>query len=194
MQTQVNRYSQEELEEFRQLIQKNLDSAQAQLDKLDAQIIEISEDDDDHGMDMMDDSSTSSQLEMLTTMRNRQKKHIGDLENALVRIRNKSYGICIITGELIDKRRLFAVLTTTKSLAGKVIEATPPEKRPKPTPKTTAPTSFTRIIKKATPPLPKVEIEDFDDDDDDDEFDDLDDYDNDRMVEMDDIVDPDSLS
>ncbi|MFK7772650.1 MAG: TraR/DksA family transcriptional regulator [Saprospiraceae bacterium] len=190
MQTQVNRFSAAELEEFQQLVQKNLDKAQSQLNSLEAQIEDVNEDEDDHGKDLMDDSNVSSQMEMLTTMRNRQKIHIRDLENALIRIRNKSYGICIVTGELIDKRRLFAVPTTTKSVAGKVLEATPQKKEiPVRKPSTTV-QSYSRIIKKvSTTPIVKNEqleddfLDDDDDDDDDLEFDDNDNY-----------IDPDSLS
>ena len=56
---------------------------------------------------------------MLNNMANHQRKYIQDLENALIRINNKSYGICVTTGELIDKKRLMAVPTTTKSVTAK---------------------------------------------------------------------------
>lgn len=59
---------------------------------------------------------------------NRQRKHVIDLQNALLRVHNKSYGICCITGELIDKRRLLAVPTTTKSLAVKLDGGQPKKK------------------------------------------------------------------
>jgi len=73
----------------------------------------------------------------------------------------KSYGICIITGELIDKRRMMAVLTTTKSLAAKVGEGTKATKkpfRPEAKPKASAtPKIFSRIISKPKDtPKPKV--------------------------------------
>jgi RNA polymerase-binding transcription factor DksA len=190
MQNQVNRYSQAELEEFRLLIQKKIDVSNAQVENMVNQIQEITEGDDEHGTDIIDDSNTISQVEMLGTMVSRQRKHIGDLENALIRIKNKSYGICVVTGELIDKRRLMAVLTTTKSLAGKTMEATPVKKlvsTPKPSSK---PQSFTRIIKKAstTPVVKKNELVDDFLDDDDDDNDDIDFDDNDNFI------DPDSLS
>jgi RNA polymerase-binding transcription factor DksA len=67
----------------------------------------------------MDDSSTNNDVEMLNNMAIRQRRFIQDLENALIRIQNKVYGVCTVTGELIDKKRLLAVPTTTKSLAAK---------------------------------------------------------------------------
>jgi RNA polymerase-binding transcription factor DksA len=188
MQNQVNRYSQVELEEFRLLIQKKLDTAETQIVNMQAQINDINDDEDDHGTDLIDDSNNSSQLEMLTTMAGRQRKHIRDLENALLRIRNKSYGICIVMGELIDKKRLFAVLTTTKSIAGKTLEATPVKRGiPKIKPIAT-PQSFSRVIKKVNPnstiETKKVENVFFDDADNEEED-----------FEAEDVfIDPDSLS
>ena len=73
----------------------------------------------------MDDSSTASELDMLYNMANRQRKYIQDLDSALIRIKNKTYGICTVTGELIDKKRLLAVPTTTKSMNAKLSESKP---------------------------------------------------------------------
>ena len=74
---------------------------------------------DDFAKDITDFSSIQSELEMLNNMANHQRKYIQDLENALIRINNKSYGICVVTGELIEKKRLLAVPTTTKSVVAK---------------------------------------------------------------------------
>ena len=114
------RYSDEELEEFQVLIEKKLEQTEEQLKSLQDQIIEISENSsDEHGGDWVDDSSTNNDIEMLNNMAIRQRKYLEDLNNAMMRIRNKVYGVCVITGELIDKRRLLAVPTTTKSLTAK---------------------------------------------------------------------------
>lgn len=114
------RYADEELNEFRLLIESKLEEAKKQLDTLQEQILEITEiAGDEHGGDWMDDSNVNNDVEMLNTMAIRQRKYIKDLENALVRIKNKTYGICVVTGELIDKRRLMAVPTTTKSVLAK---------------------------------------------------------------------------
>ena len=169
------RYSDGELAEFKALIEKKLANATEQLDSLQEQILEITENtSDEHGGDWMDDSSINNDVEMLNNMAIRQRRYIKDLENALVRIRNKTYGICIITGELIDKKRLLAVPTTTKSLVAKTQEQNPPTERrastiERPTPKPTGEKKvITKIIRKSptkpAPPKPAA----FDDDDDDD--------------------------
>lgn len=114
----TTRYSDEDLMIFKNLIDTKLEKAETDLKFMLNQIQEINEAKDSEG-DWMDDTTTSNDLQMLYTMVNRHQKHIQDLNKALLRIQNKSYGICIITNELIDKRRLMAVLTTTKSLAAK---------------------------------------------------------------------------
>jgi RNA polymerase-binding transcription factor DksA len=131
---EVVRYSDSELEEFRVLIETKLNRATKHLKELQEQILEITENtSDEHGGDWVDDSSINNDVEMLNNMAIRQRMHIQDLENSLVRIKNKTYGICSITGQLIDKRRLLAVPTTTKSLAAKVAEQIPVvEKKEKP--------------------------------------------------------------
>lgn len=114
-------YSDADLEEFRVLIEKKLGRAREQLELLQSQIYEVAENgDSDYGQDLMDDSNTNSDMEMLNNLAIHQQKYIRELENALNRIRNKSYGICEVTGTLIDKNRLRAVPTTTKSLAAKL--------------------------------------------------------------------------
>lgn len=126
--TSTNRYSDVELEEFRVLIQEKLDMARVQLEQLQSQIFEITENsDDEYGSDWMDDSSINNEIEILNDMAIRQRKFIQDLENALVRIKNKTYGICVVSGELIDKKRLLAVPTTTKSIAAKNAELAKPQ-------------------------------------------------------------------
>lgn len=127
------RYSDDELVEFKNIIDKKLEKAKEEFAYLQEQILEITENSgDDHGGDWMDDSTTNNDMEFLNNMAIRQRKYIQDLENALVRIRNRSYGICMITGELIDKRRLRVVPTATKSVEVKNAtsdQGTPP-KRP----------------------------------------------------------------
>lgn len=118
----VNRYSDAELEEFKQLITAKLEKATAQYSSLIEQIKEITENTSgDFTKDITDFSSSQIEVEMLNSMATRQKLYIQDLQNALVRIRNKSYGICSVTGELIEKKRLLAVPTTTKSVQAKQV-------------------------------------------------------------------------
>ena len=117
------RYSDEELEEFRATIEEKLETSKIELEKLQKQITETTENSgDSHGSDWMDDSSYNTSMELLNNMAIRQRKFIQDLENAMLRIKNKSYGICSVTGNLIDKRRLMAVPTTTKSVVAKNIQ------------------------------------------------------------------------
>ncbi len=117
---QGKRYSDADLEMFQTLIQTKLERATAQWEELSSQIIEITEGSgDDYGGDWIDDSSMHHDVEMLNNMAARQRRYIYDLEKALVRIKNKTYGICSVTGELIDQRRLMAVPTTTKSIEAK---------------------------------------------------------------------------
>lgn len=145
------RYSDIELDEFKALIEQKLSKANRQLAEIQGQLTEVNESNEDgFGTDIMEDSSVGEQIDFLNEMVFRQKKHIGHLENALIRIQNKTYGVCSITGELIDKRRLMAVPTTTKSLAakvavtekkGKVVREREPIKKKKPV-------IITKIIKK----------------------------------------------
>jgi RNA polymerase-binding protein DksA len=125
------RYSESELEEFRGVINKKLERHRRQLVQVQEQLREMSEaGDDDYSSDWLDNSSVNTELEMLTTMAERQIKYIHALEDALVRIEHKTYGVCVITGKLIDKKRLLAVPTTTKSIEGKNLEGvTPPKTR-----------------------------------------------------------------
>ena len=122
-----SRYSDVDLEEFKVIVEKKLEKAQEELKYYEEQIFEITANSgDDHGGDWMDDSNTNNDMEFLNDMAIRQRKLINDLENALVRIRNKSYGICVITGELIDKRRLLVQPIATKSVAVKNARPAPP--------------------------------------------------------------------
>lgn len=177
------RYSDEELAQFKKIIDSRLAKTRMQLESIEGQLKEITENTEDEGVDWMDDSSTTSGVEMLNTMATRQRRYLKELENALVRIRNKSYGICVVTGELIDKRRLMAVPTTTKSLIAKQPQSqTVIRKRPTPPPplkkkkkkkeaaKAAAPKVISKVIKRVRPGEengPKQLTRDFLDDDDD---------------------------
>lgn len=122
IETSTNYYSASDLTTFKFAIEKKLDRAERQLTALDLQIWEVRE----HKLnqlDLVDNSSTSNDLDMLETMAIRQRKYILDLKHALQRIHTKSYGICIVTGELIDRKRLLAVPTSIMSLEGKIIAA-----------------------------------------------------------------------
>ena len=68
----------------------------------------------------INESSLSYDRDYLSRMTDRQNRFIRDLESALLRIKNKTYGICSVTGQLISKQRLKAVPHTTKSIKAKM--------------------------------------------------------------------------
>jgi RNA polymerase-binding transcription factor DksA len=117
------RYSDTELEEFREIINVKLENARKELALLQQQMTAANE----HGTDdtastfkILEDGSDSLAKEEAGQLASRQKKFIEQLENALVRIENKTYGICRVTGKLIPKERLRAVPHTTQSIEAKL--------------------------------------------------------------------------
>lgn len=115
------RYSDAELTEFRDLIFKKLDTAKKELAYLQGLITRKDESGDlDEGRYMtMEDGSMSMEREQLSQMASRQIQFIDHLEKAMMRIENKTYGICRVTGKLIDKARLRAVPHATLSIEAK---------------------------------------------------------------------------
>lgn len=176
-----SRYSDQDLSEFKVIIEDRLEKAQTQLENIKEQIYEITENGgDEHGGDWVDDSGFNTDMELLNTMAVRQRKYIQDLDNALVRIRNKTYGICVISGNLIPIERLRAVPTTTKSLTVKTEEQKKAQEKKKHRvnrlPYVRKREVISKIVKK-TPidptkvkKQPKISIDDDDDDDDDDDY------------------------
>lgn len=116
------RYSDAELEEFRVLITEKLDKAQREYEELRNAIANLD------GNDVMDTSPTFKVLEEGAStlskeeagrLAQRQMKFIQHLQSALIRIENKTYGICRETGKLIPKERLRAVPHATLSIEAK---------------------------------------------------------------------------
>ncbi|MCC6816689.1 MAG: TraR/DksA family transcriptional regulator [Saprospiraceae bacterium] len=121
------RYSDEELEEFKTLILEKLEFAKTELQGIEQQMMELRENmSDEQGGDWFDDSSIHTEIEFMTKLAERQRQFVQNLELALVRIKNKSYGICSVTGELIDKQRLLLVPHATKSVQAKERETPTP--------------------------------------------------------------------
>jgi RNA polymerase-binding transcription factor DksA len=117
------RYSDKELEEFREIIISKLEQSRRELNNLTNALTNANE----HGTDdtagtfkMLEDGSESLAKEEAGQLAQRQRKFIEQLENALVRIENKTYGICRVTGKLIPKERLRAVPHTTQSIEAKL--------------------------------------------------------------------------
>lgn len=116
------RYSDKELEEFKALILKKLEEAREDLKLLQDSLSH----NDDHGTDdtgrsfnMMEDGSETLSREEMAQLAARQEKFIQNLKNALIRIENKTYGICRQTGKLIRKERLMLVPHATLSIEAK---------------------------------------------------------------------------
>ena len=116
------RYSDAELMEFRDIISKKLDAAKKELAYLQGLITrkdEMGGDNDDGRYMTMEDGGMSMEREQLSQMASRQISFIDHLEKAMMRIENKTYGICRVTGKLIDKARLRAVPHATLSIEAK---------------------------------------------------------------------------
>jgi len=115
------RYSDVDLNEFREIIQKKLDAAKKELAYLQGLITRKDEggDMDEARYMTMEDGSVSMEREQLSQMASRQITFIDHLEKAMMRIENKTYGICRVTGKLIDKARLRAVPHATLSIEAK---------------------------------------------------------------------------
>jgi RNA polymerase-binding transcription factor DksA len=117
------KYSDSDLNEFRELISKKLEAAKKELAYLQGLITrkdEMGGDNDDARYMTMEDGSMSMEREQLSQMASRQITYIDHLEKAMMRIENKTYGICRVTGKLIDKARLRAVPHATLSLEAKL--------------------------------------------------------------------------
>ena len=122
MSQEKNKYSDTELVEFKELINAKLKEAQEHY----ALLIGSLSHSDDHGTDdtgrtfnMMEDGSETLSREEVAQLAARQAKFIQNLQNALLRIENKTYGVCRITGKLIPKERLRLVPHATMSVDAK---------------------------------------------------------------------------
>jgi DnaK suppressor protein len=116
------RYSDAELAEFKEIIIAKLEEAKVDLELLKGSLSHS----DDHGTDdtgrsfnMMEDGSETLSREEMAQLAARQEKFVQSLQNALIRIENKTYGICRVTGKLIQKERLKLVPHATLSIEAK---------------------------------------------------------------------------
>ena len=122
MSQEKTRYSDSELEEFKILIKEKLKEAQEDYAMLKGSLSNS----DNHGTDdtgrtfnMMEDGSETLSREEVAQLGARQEKFIQNLQSALMRIENKTYGICRVTGKLIQKERLRLVPHATLSIDAK---------------------------------------------------------------------------
>jgi RNA polymerase-binding transcription factor DksA len=120
--TGKTRYSDAELEEFRALINDKIKKASEQLEMIQSSYKNDSNngtDDTSPTFKAFDEGSEVMSKEANSQLAIRQEKFIRDLKNALVRIENKTYGICRVTGKLINKERLKLVPHATLSIEAK---------------------------------------------------------------------------
>lgn len=117
------RYSAEELKEFEEIILKKLEETRAELNYL----MEAIRKKNDSGIDdtagnskLMEDGADTAEKENLNQLAGRQQKFAHNLEKALMRIKNGTYGVCIETGKLISKERLRLVPHTQHSIEAKL--------------------------------------------------------------------------
>ena len=115
----IYRYSGQELEEFRLLITARIEVARTELQYQQQQLKGKEDIGADDTRFNLEDGTTAMELEQLGQLAARQIKFINNLENALIRIKNKTYGVCRETGKLIDKARLRAVPHATLSMEAK---------------------------------------------------------------------------
>jgi len=116
------RYPDKDLEEFRSLIEDKIEKAQSHLELLKSAYMNDSNngtDDTSPTFKAFEEGSKTMSKEANTQLAIRQEKFIRDLKNALLRIENKTYGICRVTSKLINKERLKLVPHATLSIEAK---------------------------------------------------------------------------
>jgi RNA polymerase-binding transcription factor DksA len=121
-----NRYSDEELQEFKAVILEKLEIAKSNYNQL---MERIQADESRNSFNMLEEGASTMVQEEASQRAARQQDFINKLQAALVRIENKTYGICRVTGKLIPKGRLLAVPHATLSVEGKEIEQQRKNKR-----------------------------------------------------------------
>lgn len=116
------KYSDKELEEFRQIILEKLKQAEDDYEAIKETFmngLDNGTDDTSPTFKAFEEGSETMSKEQNAQLAARQEKFIRDLKNALIRIENKTYGICRVTGKLIDKERLKLVPHATLSIEAK---------------------------------------------------------------------------
>ena len=120
---QKTKYTAKELKEFEKLILDKIKDAQSELDFIKESLLRknLSGTDSTQGaLKTLEDGADTMEKESLSQLAGRQQKFIHNLEKALIRIKNGTYGICKDTGVLIDKKRLRAVPHATQSIEAKL--------------------------------------------------------------------------
>ena len=119
------RYSDKELQEFKEIILEKIGEAERDYELLKNTLAHRDEqgtDDTSPTFKVLEDGSDAMSREEIAQLASRQEKHIQNLKNALIRIENKTYGICRVTGKLIPKERLRSVPHATLSIEAKLMQ------------------------------------------------------------------------
>lgn len=118
-------YDSEELQEFKEIILKKIEDAKKNLEMLNAAVANAGNDVNDTSptFKTLEEGSSVLSKEENSRLAARQQKFIKDLEAALIRIENKTYGICRVTGKLIPKERLRIVPHATMTVEAKEMQA-----------------------------------------------------------------------
>ena len=119
---EINRYPEKDLEEFKGLIEEKISKAQHDLELIRSAYMNNSNngtDDTSPTFKAFEEGSETMSKEANTQLAIRQEKFIRDLKNALIRIENKTYGVCRVTGKLISPERLKLVPHATLSIEAK---------------------------------------------------------------------------
>lgn len=125
MAEEKNRYTEEELAEFESLINEKLEKAKNELQFMKDSLTRKNDSGTDYtsgNIKMLEDGADTAEKENINQLAARQQKFITNLENALIRIKNGTYGVCSVTGKLITKERLKAVPHTTLSIEAKLMQ------------------------------------------------------------------------
>jgi DnaK suppressor protein len=119
---QHKRYPAEELKEFERLILEKLNNAHKELVFIQEALAKSSDNGVDMSVKLLEEVPDTLEKENLSILIDRQRKYIVHLENALTRIQHGTYGICSVTGQLIDKERLKIVPHSRHSFSAKRVK------------------------------------------------------------------------
>lgn len=123
MQEERLRYSEEELREFEGIILEKLEGSKSELNYIKESLSKRNDSGTDNTAGtakLLEDGADTSERENLSQLAARLQKYSSQLENALIRIKNGTYGVCIDTGKLIPKERLRVVPHTQQTIEAKL--------------------------------------------------------------------------
>ena len=124
MKVEKTKYSESELREFEDLILGKIEKAKIELDELKKSLTKSRNSTDNatnnNATKVLEDGAETLEKETQNQLAIRQQKFIHNLEKALIRIKNGTYGICVDTGKLISRERLMAVPHTMHSIEAKL--------------------------------------------------------------------------